>query len=70
MFKIKDECINASFKLFLTSFKGIGCTFGSGIYVLVGNVIANYAGPSVIFSFVIAGIATFLSGMFYYLQNK
>jgi amino acid transporter len=32
---------------------------------LIGDVIANYAGPSVIFSFVIAGLATFLAGMSY-----
>ena len=38
---------------------------GSGVYVLIGNIIANYAGPSLVFSFVIAGIATFLAGMSY-----
>ena len=43
----------------------MGCTFGSGVYVLIGDVIANYAGPSVIFSFIIAGLATFLAGMSY-----
>jgi cationic amino acid transporter 2 len=32
---------------------------------LIGNVIANYSGPSIIFSFIVAGTATFLSGMSY-----
>jgi hypothetical protein len=41
---------------------GIACTIGSGIYVLTGTVINHLAGPAVILSFVIASIATFLSG--------
>ncbi len=32
---------------------------------MIGNVIANYSGPSIIFSFIVAGTATFLSGMSY-----
>jgi L-asparagine transporter-like permease len=42
---------------------GISCTIGSGIYVLTGTVINRLAGPAVILSFVIASIATFLSGL-------
>lgn len=38
---------------------------GSGIYVLSGTVITQYSGPAILFSFIIAAIATFLSGLCY-----
>jgi L-asparagine transporter-like permease len=41
---------------------GIACTIGSGIYVLTGTVINHMSGPAIIISFIIASIATFLSG--------
>lgn len=44
---------------------GISSTLGSGIYVLAGTVITSFSGPSIILSFIVAGIATFLSGMCY-----
>lgn len=44
---------------------GISSTLGSGIYVLAGSVIAKYSGPSIMLSFIIAGVATFLSGLSY-----
>lgn len=44
---------------------GVSCTLGNGIYVLAGDVIANYAGPSIVFSFIVAGLATFVSGICY-----
>jgi APA family basic amino acid/polyamine antiporter len=36
---------------------------GSGIFVLSGQAAAEYAGPSIIISFIVAGIATFLSAL-------
>ena len=36
---------------------GIGCIVGAGIYVMTGSAAANYAGPAVILSFLIAGFA-------------
>lgn len=41
---------------------GISCTLGNGIYVLAGDVIAKYSGPSIALSFIIAGLATFIAG--------
>lgn len=42
---------------------GISSTLGSGIYVLAGSVITKYTGPSIILSFLLAGFATFFSGI-------
>lgn len=36
---------------------GIGCIVGAGVYVMTGTAAAQYAGPAVILSFVIAAIA-------------
>lgn len=44
---------------------GISSTLGSGIYVLSGSIIAAFSGPSIILSFIIAGIGTFFSGICY-----
>lgn len=38
---------------------------GSGIYVIAGTVIADYTGPSVIVSFLVAGVCSFLAGLSY-----
>src|SRR5690606_1701295 len=36
---------------------GIGAVIGAGIFVLTGQAAAEYAGPAVMLSFVLAGIA-------------
>ncbi len=46
-------------------FLGIGCIIGAGIYVMTGNAAANYAGPAVILSFVVAGLACAFAGLCY-----
>ena len=46
-------------------FLGIGCIIGAGIYVMTGNAAANYAGPSVLLSFIIAGAACGFAGLCY-----
>ncbi len=35
---------------------GVGCIIGVGIYILSGVAAANYAGPAVVISFILAGI--------------
>ena len=44
---------------------GIGAIIGAGIFVLTGQVASAHAGPAIMFSFVIAGIACALAGLCY-----
>lgn len=44
---------------------GIGSTFGSGIYVLTGQVAKEMTGPAVVLSFFIAAIVSLMSGLCY-----
>ena len=44
---------------------GIGAIIGAGIFVLTGQAAAAYAGPAVVLSFVVAGIACAFAGSCY-----
>ena len=44
---------------------GIGCIVGAGVYVMTGTAAANYAGPAVILSFALAGIACAFTALCY-----
>jgi APA family basic amino acid/polyamine antiporter len=44
---------------------GVGCIIGAGIFVLTGQAAANFAGPAVLISFVIAGLACTFAGLCY-----
>ena len=44
---------------------GIGAIIGAGIFVLTGTAAANNAGPAVVISFVIAGLACLFAGLCY-----
>ncbi|CAL9204786.1 cationic amino acid transporter 2, vacuolar [Musa acuminata AAA Group] len=44
---------------------GVGATIGAGVYVLVGTVAREHAGPALAISFLIAGIAAALSAFCY-----
>jgi len=46
-------------------FLGIGAIIGAGIFVLTGQAAANYAGPAIVWSFVLAGTACALAGLCY-----
>ncbi|MED6221088.1 Carnitine O-acetyltransferase mitochondrial [Stylosanthes scabra] len=44
---------------------GVGATIGAGVYVLVGTVAREHSGPSLAFSFLVAGFAAALSAFCY-----
>ena len=44
---------------------GIGCTIGTGIFVLTGIAAAQYAGPAIALSYLISGVACIFAGLAY-----
>ncbi|MBF0545773.1 MAG: amino acid permease [Candidatus Riflebacteria bacterium] len=44
---------------------GIGAIIGAGIFVLTGQAAASYAGPAIVLSFVISGVACAFAGLCY-----
>jgi len=44
---------------------GIGAIIGTGIFVLTGQAAAQYAGPAIVLSMVVAGVASALAGLCY-----
>ncbi|HSJ09324.1 MAG TPA: amino acid permease [Longimicrobiales bacterium] len=44
---------------------GVGAIIGAGIFVLTGQAAAQYAGPAIVLSFVISGLACVFAGLCY-----
>src|SRR5437868_7195247 len=44
---------------------GIGAIIGAGIFVLTGSAAAQYAGPAIVLSYVLAGIGCTFAGLCY-----
>jgi len=53
----KEGGMNKVLGTFELTMLGIGCIIGTGIFVLTGVAAADYAGPALIISFIIAAIA-------------
>ena len=64
-----QEAKNKSLKKTLGAFDlvllGIGCTIGTGIFVLTGVAAADHAGPAVAVSYLISAIACMFAGLAY-----
>ncbi|MDH4331426.1 MAG: amino acid permease [Desulfobulbaceae bacterium] len=64
-----EDCEHTGLKKCLTAFDltflGIGAIIGTGIFVLTGIAAATQAGPAVVLSFVIAGIACAFAALAY-----
>src|SRR5882762_10101699 len=44
---------------------GIGAIIGAGIFVITGQAAAQFAGPAIVISFILAGIACAFAGLCY-----
>jgi APA family basic amino acid/polyamine antiporter len=62
---IEKHRLRRSLNAFDLTILGIGAIIGVGIFVLTGAAAANYAGPGVILSFVISGVACAFAALCY-----
>uniref|UniRef100_A0ABM5F2E7 Cationic amino acid transporter 4 n=1 Tax=Pogona vitticeps TaxID=103695 RepID=A0ABM5F2E7_9SAUR len=66
---LEEDMMETSFNRCLTTVDlallGIGGMVGSGLYVLTGTVAKETAGPAIVVSFIIAGIASLLAALCY-----
>jgi APA family basic amino acid/polyamine antiporter len=61
----KDSRLRKSLGLTQLVLIGVGCIIGAGVYVMTGTVAANYAGPAVVVSFLLAGLACGMTALCY-----
>jgi basic amino acid/polyamine antiporter, APA family len=62
---IEQHRLNRSLNAFDLTILGIGAIIGVGIFVLTGAAAAKYAGPGVILSFIVSGLACAFAGFCY-----
>jgi APA family basic amino acid/polyamine antiporter len=61
----QEHGLKRTLTAFSISLLGIGAIVGTGIFVLTGVAAAKYAGPGLIFSFILAGIVSGLAAICY-----
>src|SRR5262249_6737503 len=60
-----DQSLKRALGPFNLTTLGIGAIIGAGIFVLTGQAAAKYAGPGIVLSFVLAGVACAFAGLCY-----
>jgi APA family basic amino acid/polyamine antiporter len=60
-----DSGLKRSLNAFDLTMLGIGAIIGAGIFVLTGKSAANFAGPAIVLSFIVAGIACACAALSY-----
>ena len=61
----QNKSLNRTMGVMDLIFLGVGCVIGTGIFVVTGVVAAESAGPAILLSFVLAGIACALAAFCY-----
>ncbi|HAN00058.1 MAG TPA: amino acid permease [Marinilabiliales bacterium] len=61
----EDNSLNRTLGPVNITLLGIGAVIGAGIFVLTGTAAANYAGPGIVISFIISGIACGFAALCY-----
>ncbi|MFN7039312.1 MAG: amino acid permease [Alphaproteobacteria bacterium] len=66
---INEVASNSSLKRSLTAadilLLGIGAVIGTGVFVMTGVAAANYAGPAIVFSYLLAGVSAIFVALAY-----
>ncbi len=60
-----DQGLKRSLSALNLTTLGIGAVIGAGIFVLTGQAAAQYAGPAIVISFMISGLACLFAGLCY-----
>ncbi|MGA2082760.1 MAG: amino acid permease [Holophaga sp.] len=60
-----DPGLKRSLGAFSLTMLGIGAIIGAGIFTLTGEAAAHYAGPAIVYSFILGGVLCALAGLCY-----
>lgn len=60
-----DQGLRKSLNALNLTTLGVGAVIGAGIFVLTGQAAAQYAGPAIVISFLISGLACLFAGLCY-----
>src|SRR5208283_93277 len=62
---LKDQRLKRALGPINLTSLGIGAIIGAGIFVLTGQAAAQYAGPGIVYSFLLSGLACAFAGLCY-----